>query len=76
MKQYAPRGDDPPHPPAFGQMRQEPMKVYVIHENPDWYPPIAAAFETLGVPSEQWLLGARTSSIWTPSRRPGCSGPG
>ncbi|HEY3907011.1 MAG TPA: hypothetical protein VGM14_24105 [Streptosporangiaceae bacterium] len=33
------------------------MKVYVIHENPDWYPPIAAAFDALGVPSEQWLLG-------------------
>jgi hypothetical protein len=33
------------------------VKVYVIHENPDWYPPIAAAFDALGVPSEQWLLG-------------------
>jgi len=33
------------------------MKVYVIHENPDWYPPIEAAFDALGVPSEQWLLG-------------------
>jgi hypothetical protein len=33
------------------------MKVYVIHENPDWYPPIASAFDALGVPHEQWLLG-------------------
>ncbi len=33
------------------------MKVYVIHENPDWYPPIAAAFDALGVPHEQWQLG-------------------
>jgi hypothetical protein len=33
------------------------MKVYVIHENPDWYPPIAEAFDALGVPHEQWLLG-------------------
>jgi hypothetical protein len=33
------------------------MKVYVIHENPDWYPPIAAAFDAAGVASEQWLLG-------------------
>ncbi len=33
------------------------MKVYVIHENPEWYPPIAAAFDALGVPHEQWLLG-------------------
>lgn len=33
------------------------MKVYVLHENPDWYPPIASAFDALGVPHEQWLLG-------------------
>jgi hypothetical protein len=33
------------------------MKVYVIHENPDWYAPIGAAFDALGVPHEQWLLG-------------------
>ncbi len=39
------------------------MKVYVIHENPDWYPPIAAAFDALGVPSEQWLLGEETIDL-------------
>jgi hypothetical protein len=33
------------------------MKVYVINENPDWYPPVAAAFDELGVPHEQWVLG-------------------
>jgi hypothetical protein len=33
------------------------MKVYVLHENPDWYPPIGSAFDALGVPHEQWLLG-------------------
>ncbi len=33
------------------------MKVYVIHENPDWYAPLAAAFDAAGVPHEQWLLG-------------------
>ena len=33
------------------------MKVYVLHENPDWYPPIASAFDAAGVPHEQWLLG-------------------
>ncbi len=33
------------------------MKVYVIHENPDWYVPLAAAFDAAGVPHEQWLLG-------------------
>ncbi len=33
------------------------MKAYVIHENPDWYPPFAAAFEAEGVDHEPWLLG-------------------
>jgi hypothetical protein len=34
-----------------------PVKVYVIHENPDWFGPIAAALQAAGVPYEQWLLG-------------------
>jgi RimK-like ATP-grasp domain len=35
----------------------EPMKLYVIHENPQWYAPLAAAFDAAGVPHEPWLLG-------------------
>jgi hypothetical protein len=31
-------------------------KVYVIHENPQWIPPFAVAFEAEGVPFEEWLL--------------------
>jgi hypothetical protein len=33
------------------------VKVHVLHENPGWYAPIAAAFDAAGVPHEQWLLG-------------------
>ena len=33
------------------------MQVYVIHENPDWYPPIEAALRAADVPHQQWLLG-------------------
>jgi hypothetical protein len=33
------------------------VKVHVLHENPDWYAPLAAAFDAAGVPHEQWLLG-------------------
>jgi hypothetical protein len=33
------------------------VKVCVLHENPDWYPPFAAAFDAAGVEHEQWLLG-------------------
>jgi len=32
-------------------------KLHVIHENPDWYEPLAAAFDRAGLPHEQWLLG-------------------
>ncbi len=30
--------------------------IHVIHENPDWYAPLAAAFDAEGVPHEEWLL--------------------
>lgn len=31
-------------------------KVYVIHENPEWFPPLQAAFDAEGVPVEEILL--------------------
>lgn len=31
-------------------------RVYVLHENPDWFPPFAAAFEAESVPYTEWLL--------------------
>jgi glutathione synthase/RimK-type ligase-like ATP-grasp enzyme len=34
------------------------MKLYVLHENPEWYAPLADAFDRAGLPHEQWLLGA------------------
>jgi len=33
------------------------MKLHVLHENPEWYAPLAAAFDQARVPHEQWLLG-------------------
>ena len=44
-------------PARAGLAYAGPVKVYVIHENPDWYPPLAAAFGAAGVPHEQWLAG-------------------
>ncbi len=32
------------------------MTVYAIHENPDWFPPFAAAFERAGLDYQEWLL--------------------
>jgi hypothetical protein len=34
------------------------VKVHVIHENPEWYAPLAAAFGAAGVPHQEWLLGS------------------
>ena len=46
-----------------GGLRRLPrMKVHVLHENPDWYAPLGAAFDAAGVPHEQWLLG---EACWT-----------
>jgi glutathione synthase/RimK-type ligase-like ATP-grasp enzyme len=33
------------------------VKIHVLHENPEWYPPLAAAFDAEGLEHEQWLLG-------------------
>jgi hypothetical protein len=33
------------------------VKLYVLHENPEWHAPLAAAFDRAGLPHEQWLLG-------------------
>ncbi|UNX54038.1 alpha-L-glutamate ligase [Georgenia sp. TF02-10] len=34
----------------------QPPKIYALHENPEWFPPFAAAFATEGLPMEEWLL--------------------
>jgi len=42
------------------------VKVHVLHENPDWYAPLAAAFDAAGVPHEQWLLGEGAVDLGEP----------
>ncbi|MGI8977299.1 MAG: ATP-grasp domain-containing protein [Thermomicrobiales bacterium] len=32
------------------------MTVFALHENPEWFPPFAAAFDAAGVDFEEWLL--------------------
>jgi len=32
------------------------MTVYALHENPDWFPPFAAAFDAAGLDYDEWLL--------------------
>jgi glutathione synthase/RimK-type ligase-like ATP-grasp enzyme len=32
------------------------MTVYALHENPDWFPPFAAAFRSADLAYEEWLL--------------------
>jgi hypothetical protein len=43
-----------------------PVKVYVIHENPDWLRPVAAALAAAGVPYEPWLLGEAAIDLAQP----------
>jgi len=42
------------------------MKAYVLHENPTWYEPFAAAFDARGVEHEQWPLGDGTLDLAAP----------
>jgi len=42
------------------------MKLYVIHENPEWYAPLAAAFDRAGLPHEEWLLGEAAIDLSEP----------
>lgn len=32
------------------------MPIYALHENPDWFPPFAAAFDAAGLDWQEWLL--------------------
>ncbi len=32
------------------------MTVYALHENPEWFPPFASAFDTAGLDWQEWLL--------------------
>ncbi|WP_309124446.1 alpha-L-glutamate ligase [Arthrobacter sp.] len=34
----------------------ETTKIYALHENPEWFPPFARAFEQEGLEFEEWLL--------------------
>jgi hypothetical protein len=45
------------------------VQVYVLHENPDWYVPLGAAFDAAGVPHEQWLLGSGALDLDEPPPR-------
>src|SRR5437868_11333632 len=58
-----PRPNQPDHRPVIlgdpsSRRMGAPVKVYVIHENPQWYAPLAAAFDAAGVPHQEWLLGS------------------
>ena len=39
------------------------MNVIVLHENPDWFPPFAAAFADAGVAYEEWSLTTGTIDL-------------
>lgn len=40
-------------------------RVYVLHENPLWLPPLAEAYDKLGLPWTEWFLDTGTFSLIT-----------
>ncbi|MDR3069193.1 MAG: alpha-L-glutamate ligase [Cellulomonas sp.] len=41
--------------------------VIIVHENPEWIPPLARALDTVGLPFEEWLL---TGGAFDPTATP------
>jgi len=41
-------------------------RAYVIHENPLWLPPLAEAFDRVGLPWTEWFLDAGTFDLSSP----------
>jgi hypothetical protein len=42
------------------------IQVYVIHENPDWLPPLASALDARGLPWAEWFMHDRTFDLAAP----------
>ncbi len=43
-----------------------PPQIYVLHENRDWLPPFADAFDRLGVPWAEWFLDTASFDFSVP----------
>ena len=41
-------------------------RIHVIHENPEWLPPLARAFDGRGLPWAEWNLASGTYDLSTP----------
>lgn len=41
-------------------------RVHVLHENPAWLPPLAEAFDRIGLPWTEWLLDEATFDLAAP----------
>jgi len=39
------------------------MKIFALHENPEWFPPFAAAFDAAGLDYEEWLMTSGTIDL-------------
>ncbi|GAB3520414.1 ATP-grasp domain-containing protein [Arthrobacter monumenti] len=44
-------------------MSQAQPKIFALHENPEWFPPFAHAFEREGLAFEEWLLTEGTLDL-------------
>src|SRR3546814_16747803 len=55
-------------PPAasFNSSGPAMPKIHVLHENPDWLPPLAAALDRTGAPWDEWFLVEHAFDLSTP----------
>jgi hypothetical protein len=49
--------------------KNDAVKLYVLHDNPEWYAPLAAAFDRAELPHEQLLLGEAVVDLAEPPPR-------
>jgi hypothetical protein len=46
-------------------------RIHILHENPAWLPPIAAALDRLGLPWCEWFLDVGTFDLAAPPPQEG-----
>lgn len=52
--------------PIVPDMATITPRVHIVHDNPQWIAPFAAAFDAAGIPHQEWLLGEGTVDLDAP----------
>lgn len=62
----------PPHSiqNSKNALSSEQQKVFILHDNPDWAPPLTKELDRLGVPYEEWVVTANHKSTFDLQKPP------